>query len=134
MSGVHPQITQRHKKEFLENFEAGRYICAAAKKTGVHVSQVWRWRQEDEAFRKLFDETRILAEQHIIAKLEDEADRRGMKSSDTLLIFRLKALAPDKYRERLEHSGPGGGPLEVVVKWDGNRGLTPPNNAQNSEK
>ena len=36
--------------------------------------------------------------------------------SDTLLIFRLKAEAPDKYRERIstEHSGPGGGPMVLT--------------------
>jgi len=35
--------------------------------------------------------------------------------SDTLLIFLLKGARPDKYRERFEHSGPGGAPLAVHV-------------------
>ncbi len=131
--------TQRHKKEFLANYEEGRYICAAARKTGVSASTVWQWRQDDEVFRQIFDAAKMRVEQQIVAKLEAEADRRAMTGtlkpvfylgtkcgdvreySDTLLIFRLKGLAPDKYRERLEHTGAGGGPVEILVKWDGNR-------------
>ncbi len=35
--------------------------------------------------------------------------------SDTLIIFLLKGARPEKYRERadVQHSGPGGGPIEV---------------------
>lgn len=33
------------------------------------------------------------------------------KPSDQLLMFRLKALAPDRYRERRELTGAGGKPL-----------------------
>jgi hypothetical protein len=36
--------------------------------------------------------------------------------SDTLLIFLLKGLRPEKYRERFEHSGAGGGPLQL--SWE----------------
>lgn len=32
--------------------------------------------------------------------------------SDTLAIFLLKAHKPEKYRERYEHTGPGGGPIQ----------------------
>ena len=127
------QRTQRHKKEFLANYREGRYICAAAKKTGVNASTVWDWRQQDEQFRELFDETRINVERQIVAKLEAEADRRGVTGvvkpvyqggiqvgevreySDTLLIFRLKGLAPDRYRDRVEHSGPEGGPIPIKL-------------------
>lgn len=37
------------------------------------------------------------------------------KYSDTLLIFLLKGARPEKFRDRVsaEHSGPGGGPIEV---------------------
>lgn len=38
--------------------------------------------------------------------------------SPTLLIFLLKARAPDKYRERMDltHASPDGSPLEIIVK------------------
>jgi hypothetical protein len=35
------------------------------------------------------------------------------KYSDTLLIFLLKANRPEKFKERHEHSGPKGGPIQV---------------------
>ena len=33
--------------------------------------------------------------------------------SDTLLIFLLKGLRPQKYRERYEHTGANGGPIAI---------------------
>lgn len=41
-----------------------------------------------------------------------------MSTSDTLMIFLLKARRPDKYKERRasELSGPGGGPIKTA--WD----------------
>lgn len=41
------------------------------------------------------------------------------KFSDNLLMFRAKAMMPDKYRDnaKVEHTGPGGGPFEVTVKF-----------------
>ena len=118
-------LTRRHKKEFLENYLEGRYICVAAKKTGINDGTVWLWRRDDAEFRKAFDEARILVEQRIVAKLEAEADRRGVvgtvkpifqggqqvgavrEYSDTLLIFRLKGLAPDRYKDRQEQEHKG---------------------------
>jgi hypothetical protein len=66
--------------------------------------------------------------------LEDEAIRRAKgwketllqpdgttievpKQSDTLLIFLLKGAMPEKYRERYEHTGAKGGPVQVQVVY-----------------
>lgn len=38
--------------------------------------------------------------------------------SDTLLIFQLKGAKPEKYRERIEHSGPDGGPIQIQAVQD----------------
>lgn len=35
------------------------------------------------------------------------------KYSDRLLELRVKALRPDKYRERIEHTGDKGGPIKL---------------------
>lgn len=39
--------------------------------------------------------------------------------SDTLLIFLMKGANPEKYRDnaKVEHTGPGGKPLEVTIKF-----------------
>jgi len=49
--------------------------------------------------------------------LEDVARMRAIDSSDTLLIFLLKARRPEKYRDvsRHEHTGADGGVLTVVI-------------------
>ena len=36
------------------------------------------------------------------------------KYSDRLLELAAKAALPEKYREKFEHSGPGGGPIPVT--------------------
>jgi len=57
----------------------------------------------DPHYAAAFEEAREMAAQH----LEDEAVRRAMGGSDTLLIFLLKAFKPEVYKERHEvyHTG-----------------------------
>jgi hypothetical protein len=81
---------------------------------------VYRWQEDDEEFAQLYRQAEIEATE----TLEAEAHRRavfGVKKytpilhkgsvvyvveettySDTLLIFLLKARAPEKYRERFD--------------------------------
>lgn len=48
-------------------------------------------------------------------ELEAIARQRAKETSDTLLIFLLKAHRPEKYREtnRVEHSGVNGNPIQI---------------------
>ena len=68
--------------------------------------------REDAEYAAEFVRAKELAMQ----VLEDEATRRalgldGAEPSDRLMEFLLKAGRPDIYRDRIEHSGPGGKPL-----------------------
>lgn len=47
------------------------------------------------------------AEDQAVDTLEEEARRRALESSDTLLIFLMKSRRPELYRERhhVEHAG-----------------------------
>ena len=112
---------------FFEAIGGGLTITAAATVPGYSRRAVYDRRAADEAFRERWDEAVAIA----IERLEAEADRRAAegtlepvfyqggecgqirKYSDTLLIFRLKALKPEKYRERaaIEHTGKDGEPL-----------------------
>ena len=96
-------------------------VGQAAMKAGYSRRSVYEYRETDPAFAQDWDDAVAL----YIEKLEQEADRRAFvgyeepvwyqgeqcgttrKYSDSLLMFRLKALAPDKYRERqqIDHSG-----------------------------
>ena len=49
--------------------------------------------------------------------MEAEARRRAMAGSDLLLIFLLKGLKPEKYRERHDVTGKKSGPFRLLVKY-----------------
>jgi hypothetical protein len=97
--------TARHKKVFLEHFRNCGNITAAAQATGCVRRAIYRWQEDDDAFVAEFRDAELQATDG----LEAEAWRRAMGGSDLLLIFLLKARAPEKYRERYDvnnnHSG-----------------------------
>lgn len=91
--------------------------------------KIYEYRDKDPEFARRLKEAR----EFYVEKLEAECDRRAVEGttkgvyfngveiarervySDNLLMFRLKALAPDKYRERQEIKHEGGGlKIEIV--------------------
>lgn len=88
--------SQRLKKKFLEDFAQSGNVTASAEAAGVLRNTVYSWRRDDPQFALDMDE----AGDEAVDRLEQEARRRGMDSSDTLLIFLLKANRPDKYRDK----------------------------------
>lgn len=119
---------------FLAAIAAGRTLPEAAKAARMPVSTAYDQRARDSDFARAWDDAARKGDDARVLQLEAEADRRAIEGvnepvfhegrvcghkrrySDTLLIFRLKALRPDKYRERAEIMGGGGGPLEVIVR------------------
>ena len=109
-----------HQRAFLAAFrETGnvRLACEVAK---VGRSSHYRWLDKDPEYREAFE----LAKEDAADILEAEAYRRAVEGvekpvgwykgkpggtvreySDILLIFLLKALRPEKYRERVEVRG-----------------------------
>jgi hypothetical protein len=131
----------RLKKAFIEQFAEYGNITTAAMRAGIARRTVYGWQEQDDQFAAAFRDAEIQATE----TLESEARRRAVegvvtitpyyhrgellsetvetKYSDTLLIFLLKARAPEKYRERvgIEHSGPGGGPIQTEGMSDDDR-------------
>ena len=119
--------TAKKDKVFFAGLAVGLPVSVALTNARYTKSVAYKWRKEDETCREQWDE----AIDSAVEAMEAEADRRGMEGtlkpvfyrgeecgqireySDTLLIFRLKALRPDKYRENLktEHVGASGGPI-----------------------
>jgi hypothetical protein len=93
-------------------------VTAACRAAGISRVTAYGWRKRDPTFRNGWDAALAMGAD----ALEDEARRRAMgwdepvfhdgrqvgtvrRYSDTLLIFLLKGLKPEKYRERRETIG-----------------------------
>lgn len=113
------------KAAFLESFKVTGNISESCGIAGVVRRTIYKWQEHDDEFLLNFREAEVQATEY----LETAARSRAVdgvttstpilhqgkvvytieetKYSDTLLIFLLKARAPDKYRERVDvkHGG-----------------------------
>jgi uncharacterized protein YbjQ (UPF0145 family) len=121
---------QQHKKgrlkakqrAFLAVYSEAGNISQAAELANVNRCMHYTWMEKSEVYREAFEE----AMEKAADRLEQEARRRAVNGvsepvfykgeqcgtiqrySDTLLIFLLKGVRPEKYRERFGH--------EITVK------------------
>ena len=111
--------------------ELGRVkaACAAAH---TPFNMHYYWLKHDPAYAEAWQEAVAL----LAVSLEDEAIRRARdgverpifhqgvligtehRYSDVLLIFLLKGAMPQKYADRTEITGAGGGPIQLVIQGD----------------
>jgi transposase-like protein len=108
------KVTPERKAAFCAALaEAGGNVSRACEAVDVTRMTAYRWRTEDEAFARAWDEAKAIG----LDALEDEATRRAFEGcdkpvfhqgvkcgtireySDTLAIFLLKGGKPEKYRE-----------------------------------
>lgn len=121
-------VAQLKKRAFLEAFRILGTVYHAAQQAQVGRRTVQRWKKQDPEFRALFNEAAEDATDIIEGQARVRANA-GVKRnvlykgkvvdsyfeySDTLSIVLLKAYRPEKFREKYELSGPGGGPLEIT--------------------
>lgn len=110
-TALFPQIAHPQKRAILAAYaECGR-ISHAATAAKVALRMHYYWRTVDPAYAAAWIEAQRMAGE----RLEELAVQRAEQGSDTLLIFLLKGAMPHKYRERYEHSGANGAPLEIVL-------------------
>lgn len=116
------KVTPERKAAFCAALAAsGGNVTRACEAVDIERMTAYRWRADDAAFSKAWDEAKAAG----LDALEDEALRRAYEGydkpivhqgvitdtmreySDTLAIFLLKGGKPDKYREnaKLELSG-----------------------------
>lgn len=122
-----PEISDPKKRAYLVALCRTARFGAAAKVAGVDVRTAYNWRQKDPEFaaaentaldiggRLAEDEAWRRATEGVEEPVYQQGRLVGTKRvlSDTLLIFMLKGAHPQKYRERLEHTGRDGGPIEL---------------------
>lgn len=139
MEAETPQLTPqskgklRRQTKFLKEYAISARISVAAEQAEIDRWTHYEWLKTDPDYAVRFRDTKELA----IQQLEDEAIRRAKDGidrpitvagervdvkefSDTLLIFMLKAMRPDVYRDRqsIEHTGAGGKPLLDIAAVD----------------
>ena len=87
---------KRHwQKAFLVALEQTGSVTQAAEAAKIGRWNVYDARRSDEAFAALWDQALDIAAD----SLEDEARRRAFDGSDVLIMFLLKGLRPQKWRE-----------------------------------
>lgn len=93
----------RAKATFLKAFASMPNVSTACKRAKISRETAYEWREQDLDFAADWD----AAAEASCDALEDVARQRAIETSDTLLIFLLKAHRPLLYRERVEqqHSG-----------------------------
>ena len=85
------------EERFLSLYAQTGNVTASARACGITKHPVYKRRTAEPEFARRMDEARELA----IEALEAEARRRALDGSDVLLIFLLKALKPEMYRESI---------------------------------
>lgn len=108
-----PKVTGNWKPKFLRNLQKHGNVSRSCLLSNVSTDCVYKTRAADPVFAKAWNEALTKA----VDALEETAHRRAHTTSDTLLIFLLKANRPEKYREttKLEHSGKLDGQTNVIV-------------------
>ena len=98
------------KDKFLSALSESGIVGAACDIAGIGRRTVYEWRSVDDAFAAKGYE----ALQNAGERLEAEARKRAVNGSDTLLIFLLKGIYPEKYRDRYDVRSEN----KVTVKHD----------------
>jgi hypothetical protein len=98
---------------FLAALRNSGNVRAACKAAGISRQAAYKHRESSQEFRAAWDD----AIEDACDILEAEAWQRGRKSSDTLLIFLLKAHRPEKYREVIKQEHGGSIRIEYVNDW-----------------
>jgi phage terminase small subunit len=108
---AHHRLTGERKRRFLDALREGATNAAAARAAGVSRMTAYRERARNPDFAAAWDD----AIEDGTDRLEEEAMRRALAGSDTLLIFLLKARRPAQYRETHHVQHDGSVRIEVVV-------------------
>jgi len=97
------RITEEQKEVAVSVYRLTGLITEAAKTAGVSRVTLWKEQKRSITFKKAMEDAR----EEYADQLEKEGDTltrdRHDMPSVTWRIFRLKALRPDMYRERVDH-------------------------------
>lgn len=91
-------------------------VSVAAQNCGIGRSTLYRWLEEDEAFKRALEDIREAAIDYVESKLLSLIDSGDTGST----IFFLKTRGKKRgYVERTEHTGADGGPVFNIIMPQG---------------
>lgn len=97
-----PELTEftpkKWREPFLDALSQHGNVSRAARTAKISRVMLYRDRAADADFAQAW----TAAQQLGLDSLEDVANMRARRDSDTLLIFLLKAHRPEKYRDRVQ--------------------------------
>jgi len=107
------RLSLQKKSAFLDALGKGYSVSGAAKAAGATRNTFYKHRREEPEFAAAWDEAYEIGTD----RLEDVLQVRALEGNTAELIFALKSRRPERYRDntRIEHTGPGGGPIEIDV-------------------
>ena len=109
-----PEISHPKKAAFLEAFRTTGNVSGSARAAGMHRRTHYDWLEADAEYAVEFRD----AKEDAIEHLEGVARERAVNGSDVLMIFLLKSLRPEVYRERMMPAGGGLKKLNFDIMTD----------------
>ena len=108
--------TEERKALFLKKYEYYGTVWPACRAAGIkRRATPYDWCKSDEAFAEEFREIQARVEDELASRLMLGARSKLKLDANQLRasIFTLKALNPDRYAEKHQLAGKGGGPITV---------------------
>lgn len=116
------KLTDDVVKRIVDAVRAGNYASVAAQAAGISESTFYRWLEQGQAqeqsgeagafreFRESITRAGAEAEVQAVALL-----RRAMAEDSRAIVLWLERRFPDRWRRRVEHTGPEGGPIAAEI-------------------
>lgn len=122
LSGTPKKLNRQVIEQLVAVLEKGVYLETAAAYVGVHKDTFYDWlkrgRRDITAGRRSLYREVVEAVEKAMAKFEvDGIDRLAVEEQWQATAWRLERRFPDRYgrRTRLEHTGDGGGPVQMRI-------------------
>ena len=106
------EFKEEYVAEVAEMASNGLTDLEIAESIGVNRTTLWRWQQVHPELCNALKDSKEVADTRVELSLYSKA----LNGDTTACIFWLKNRRQKEWRDRTEHTGPHGGPVEFVVK------------------
>ena len=120
-SNVIQKLKKMRQEAFLSKLSQTGSVTQSAAYAGVNLCTPYNWCEVDQDFQRAMESARAVGEKVILAKLEEEIQRRALSGKEdpgsaNLLMFRTKRLDP-AYRENAVVSVSAVGPVAIQLNF-----------------